>query len=72
MIQPEKCENSLADLSHNVEEDSRQPAKVWIMQLHSMMMPRDLTLVPYPCKELILDKDTYRMQMIIILWLTAV
>lgn len=28
MIQPEKCENSLADLSQSVEEDTRQPARV--------------------------------------------
>lgn len=59
MIQPEKCENSHADLSHSVEEDTRHPAKVRIMQLHSMMIRRDLTLVSYPSTEMILDKDTY-------------
>lgn len=72
MIQLEKCENSLADLLHSVEEDTRPPAKVWIMQLQSMKLHRDLTLVPYPSTEVILDKDTYWMQRIIILWLTAV
>lgn len=59
MIQSEKCENSHADLSHSVEEDTWQPAKVGIMQLHSMMIHRDITLVSYPRVEMILDKDTY-------------